>query len=203
MDRKLKIIDQITALEWWQFQGVKNQGGRASCQDDQETFMIMRKSQFMAWDVDVVESYYEDIKNARDVRRNLLTEKYGRMMESTAPAEYVAMKHRFPVIDDATKTLIEEAVAINVKWDEAFAKRYPRLAGSGRSIHTSEDTPWNTSMETYARGELGTYSPETVRKYRDMCVRKLENGENMAEQTMYYMVKFYGYDTIDEAEAYA
>ena len=57
MYEKEEWIDQIVALEWKQFQAVQNEGGRAACQDDWETFQIMRKSQFMAWDMDVLISF--------------------------------------------------------------------------------------------------------------------------------------------------
>ena len=52
-------------MEWQQFTQVKNQGGRASCQEDTYTFDIMRKSQFYTWDLPVLESYQEDLKEAK------------------------------------------------------------------------------------------------------------------------------------------
>lgn len=195
------LIDEIIAMEWWQFQAVENEGGRAGCQDDLETFAIMRKSQFMAWDRDVVESYYRDIKTARETCRNLITEKYGRMMESTSPAQYEEIKKFFPEIPPAQKALIEEAVAINVKWEEDFIRKYPKLGGNGRLIHTSEDSLWETSSETYARGELMTYSMETVEKYLNMCRRMVSEGISLAELTRFHMCRLYGYDSIEQAEA--
>ena len=45
----MSVIEKIIELEWNQFQAVHNEGGRASCQDDRETFDIMRGSQFADW----------------------------------------------------------------------------------------------------------------------------------------------------------
>ena len=49
MTKKERFIEAVVDIEWIQFQQVHNEGGRASCQDDRETFEIMRKSQFLAW----------------------------------------------------------------------------------------------------------------------------------------------------------
>ena len=40
---KTEILEAIIQLEWNMFQKVRNTGGRAGCQDDWETFYIMRK----------------------------------------------------------------------------------------------------------------------------------------------------------------
>ena len=93
---KESLINQIVALEWQQFQNVNNEGGRAECQDNRETFEIMRKSQFLAWDQDVLESYLQDLTEAEKKHWNLLTEKYARMMESTVPEQFAEIKDRLP-----------------------------------------------------------------------------------------------------------
>ncbi|MBQ8904687.1 MAG: DUF4125 family protein, partial [Oscillospiraceae bacterium] len=51
-------------------------------------------------------------------------------------------------------------IIIDYKMEE-FAKEFPKIAGTARSIHTEEDNEYNTSYETYLRGELGTYSEHT------------------------------------------
>ena len=93
---KNKLIDNIVLLEWKQFQATQNEGGRASCQDDFETFNIMRQSQYLAWYDDVTESYYNDLLTAESKPWNLVTEKYARMMESTAPEEYKNLADKLP-----------------------------------------------------------------------------------------------------------
>ena len=64
-------------------QQVQGVNGRAACQDDWTTFLIMRLSQFEGWDTDVLESYFEDIVQAEAQERNLIMEKYAYMMEET------------------------------------------------------------------------------------------------------------------------
>ena len=75
MTKKERFIEAVVDIEWIQFQQVHNEGGRASCQDDRETFEIMRKSQFLAWTEEVLESYLQDLRDAWKEGWNLLTEK--------------------------------------------------------------------------------------------------------------------------------
>ena len=134
------LADEITAMEWQQFTQVKNQGGRASCQEDPYTFDIMRKSQFYTWDLPVLESYQEDLKEAKQSGWNLLTEKYARMMEHTAPEEYDALKDRLPCRDPARKVLEELLVSLMMDWTRETAEKIPpQLCLWGRSLSASED----------------------------------------------------------------
>ena len=64
MEEREALIDEVIEREWEQFQYVQNEGGRASCQDDHETFVIMRKSQFMNWTQELLESYRQDLIEA-------------------------------------------------------------------------------------------------------------------------------------------
>ena len=56
MEEKEMEIEAIIRLEWKQFQGVHNEGGRASCQEDPKTRESMRKSQVRTWEVEALES---------------------------------------------------------------------------------------------------------------------------------------------------
>ncbi|MBQ8166292.1 MAG: DUF4125 family protein, partial [Lachnospiraceae bacterium] len=56
-DENSDSVSKIVKLEWEMFDKVKNEGGRADCQDDWNTFSIMRKSQYMAWSDALCESY--------------------------------------------------------------------------------------------------------------------------------------------------
>ena len=54
---KAERISDILSREWNMFQKVQNTGGRASCQDDQRGFCVMRGAQFAAWDDAMPVSY--------------------------------------------------------------------------------------------------------------------------------------------------
>ena len=56
--------EALIETEWEDFQKVHNEGGRASCQDDRETFFIQRKCRLITWPEALVESWHEDLKEA-------------------------------------------------------------------------------------------------------------------------------------------
>ena len=198
---KENLIDKIVSLEWNAFDKVENQGGRASCQDDWQTFSIMRKSQYMLWDDEMLASFIADFEDANGRGWNLITEKYGRMEETTAPEEYEKIAASLPEISDEKKQIIEAIVGIQVSMMEEFAAEYPKAAGEARSIHTSEDTPHNTSYETYLRGEISTYSDLTLSLYGRFVARMAREGRNIARETITNSAIMYGYASLDDMES--
>ncbi|MCR4990675.1 MAG: DUF4125 family protein [Lachnospiraceae bacterium] len=195
-----ELADEIVSLEWESFDKVKNEGGRASCQDDWATFSIMRKSQYLTWSDEMLLSFLNDINAANKRGWNLITEKYGRMEESTAPSEWEKIKQSFPPIDDERKAIIESIVGIQVKMMEEFAAGYPMSASNARLIHTSEDTPYETSYETYLRGEISTYSPETLVLYGRFVAGLSQSGLNLARMIIENTALMYGYKSLDHME---
>lgn len=194
------LVDKIVRLEWEAFDKVQNEGGRADCQDDWETFSIMRRSQYMTWSAEMLAEIIRHFEESARCGRNLITEKYGRMMETTVPWEYERIKDAFPVLTDEQKSIIEGIVAIQVKWMEEFAAEYPKMAGNARSIHTSEDRVFNTSYETYLRGELSTYSEHLLIMYGRFVAGIAKSGGNLAQMTMENTAHLYGYADLDAAE---
>ncbi len=199
MTREEKI-EALIQTEWELFQQVHNEGGRASCQDDPETFHIMRKSQFSPWPEELIDSYRADLARAEEAGRNLLTEKYAWMMASTAPEEFQAIRRFLQPPSFLGGQQIEEITTIQVEWMREYRSRYPQLASGNRVLETSQDTPFETSFETYLRGELHTYSGQTLSLYRDFVKRLEQEGKNLTLLIMEETVRAYGYRDLEDAE---
>lgn len=198
------IVAQIVSLEWELFQSVHNAGGRASCQDNYQAFAVNRKSQFLSWSEEAAQSYLADCLAARECGRNLLTEKYARMMRWTAPDEYARIEPLLPPVSEEAAALVEMIVAVQLPWQQAFVETYPNLGGRGRPILADEETPGSmASFETYLRGELLTYSEDTLRLYAAHLAKLKEHGKNISIVSMEHMVALSGFASLDEAEAKA
>lgn len=198
----MDLVEEVIRREWDQFQRTENEGGRASCQGNWPMFHQMRASQFMTWPEDLLRSYLDDLDEANRVGRNLMTEKYARMMASTAPDEYRERIEPFiPRLSDERVARQERVIAVQVAWARDFRGRYPKLGAAMRVLTTAEDTPEDTSFETYLRGELGTYSDRTMALYEAMVENLQAAGRNLTEQTVANTVRLGGFADLTEAEA--
>jgi hypothetical protein len=195
---KDQLIEIIVKKEWSQFQAIHNQGGRAACQDDWKQFEIMRKSQFMTWPQEILASYCEDLSEAETEGRNLLSEKYAWMMESTSPMEFKEICDQLPKISEDRRNRVDRISNIQARWGDDFAREYPLISGKGRAIYTEEDSPWSTSIETYARGELLSYSEKTEKLYSEYVLRMEAEKVNLTKMARENMIRLYGYPSLEE-----
>lgn len=174
--KKEDLISDILELEWEMFSNVRNRGGRAVCQENPQTFRIIRSGGFMVWSEETLESYRADLEEARDAGRNLMTEKYARMEELIDPLNPDALP------------LITQIVGKECDWAEEFRKRYPQ-ARMARPIRDSEAPPSVVSAETYSRAELETYSMRTLELYQRDNQEIEARGQNRIEMAALNMSK--------------
>jgi hypothetical protein len=198
-NKKEELITKIIDAEWEMFQNVPNIGGTALCQEDRRTFEINRFAQAMSWSEALLESYLNDLSEAKNINRNLMTEKYGRMMESTSPEEYAQLEHLLLPLDLEVPPLIEKIVRIVLKWEEELAGKYPDIVRRSRPIYSSEDTLYTTSIETYLRGELATYSIRTLKLYYENILNQKSEAINGSEVILRHVMESYGFKSLQIA----
>lgn len=195
------LEQEVLKLEWEMFTTVPNEGGRASCQDDYPTFVIMRGSQMKVWSQTALESYLEDLTAAKMKGHNLLTEKYGYMMKDTAPDAYEKIRELLPALSEEKQELVESLTEMQTSWMEAFHKKYPNFGNQGRPVRQRDAVwPGETSIEAYARGELSTYSVKTLRCLKEQFEMLNREMENPAERIMDATARAYGYRDAAHAE---
>lgn len=195
-EKKKELIE----LEWDFFQNVQNEGGRADCQNNPETFYVMRKSQFDSWNEPLIDSYLTDLRNKKAAGDNPIAEKYARMMEDTAPEQFQLLQFSLPPLSPDTQHIIAEIVQIQLNWMDEYVRLYPRLASGNRIVRKDQTTYGATSFETYLRCELSTYSQRTLKLYWSYIKKLISENTNLVLTTMTHTVQYYGYKSLKEAE---
>jgi hypothetical protein len=187
-EEKKSRIEDILNIELRMFLSVSSHE-KASCQDHPEEFKRNRRAQFSTWSTATLSSYFNDLLLAEKDGKNLMTFKYGRMGDL------------IPCINE--DPLIDMIVGVQLVWQKEMFEKYPNVMGGARTLESSGDTPVHTSFATYLRGELETYSHETLRLlYEDVKGYRKNNG-NMNHALYAHLVKSYGYRSLEEAETAA
>ena len=183
------------------FTNVLNINGRASCQDDKKTFLIMRRAQADVWSTDTLAGYLEDLESANKEDINLMSIKYARMMKVTFPDEYEHIKNRLPPISENVHNLVNNIVKYHLEWSIASSKKYPKLFSLGRPVTTAGTQVQHTiSIENYLRSELLTYSENTLNLCLKDTIEAFDNKRNLSMEILSNTAKSYGYDSLDKIE---
>lgn len=195
------IIDKVLELEWQMFTNVTGISGRASCQDDKKTFLIMRKAQADIWSTDTLTSYLNDLESAGSDGINLMTIKYARMMEVTFPDEYENIRDRLPAVSQSACNLADEIVKYHLAWSIESSKKYPKLFSLGRPVAAAGSNNRHTiSIENYLRSELLTYSGKTLKLCLKDTIEAFNNNVNLSVEILRNTANSYGYDSLDAIE---
>ena len=195
---KEKIIEKILEKEWKYFSNLNNIGGRADCQDNREDFIIMRKSQWETFNEETLLSYLEDLNS----KNNPLFQKYAQMMKYNSPEEYEKIKDILEKASDEKTDLVNKIMFIYMEWEKEFFERYPIFSSMGRPLYSSEDDNIETSIETYLRGELLSYSGKTLKLYLNYVIDNKEKNINLAIKNMDNLARMQGFNDSDEVEEY-
>ena len=195
------IIDEIIDLEWNMFAAVQSIDGQTKCQRQPETFNLQRRSQYLTWPDVLLCCYRDDLRVARDEGRNLMTEKYARMMERTDPENFATLAGLLPPVDEEAFALAGEAADLLTRWEAETRKRFPFIVSYGRDLSQDAISQQGTSFETYLQAELLTYSPRTLRLYVRHLQRLADEQKNASELVYTELVKLYGYGSLAQANA--
>ena len=190
---------EIVDREWEMFSGVKNVGGPAPCQSQKDMFYIMRESHLWPWPAELLESWRQDLEEARRQGRNLMTEKYARMMETTYPEEYESLAESLPSLSERSEALLDEIVPIVFQWEKEVRKLFPFINARGRALEQQTEGH-GTAFDTYLRGELSVYSEKTLALYLREINELLSENKNENLIVYEHMMKLSGYESMEQAQ---
>ncbi len=175
MNKEILITD-VVSNEWEMFTNTNNIGRRSSCQDQKGNFIASRAAYWNMFDEQVLSSYLKDLSNAKSNKINLAAQKYGYMMESTDPDYFKSIKHLLVPVSDKKLKLVDSIMLIYMKWEEYLISS--SLDNKNRVLYKQYDSKYNTSVETYMRGELTSYSEETLYLILAQFLKNVSDGEN-------------------------
>ena len=168
----------ILDIEWEMFSSVNEGRPKASCQQDEVFYKLMRKSQLLVWEPEVRASYLADLNKALEEGRNIMIEKYAYMMAFTDPEYFAAIEHLLPEVSNEKRALADRITAIQTAEAAAISEGQDGPISQARPVSSSQDAAGSVSSETYSRCELWTYSAETLKLLLDQIERMELEGRN-------------------------
>ncbi|MDX9924835.1 MAG: DUF4125 family protein [Ignavibacteriaceae bacterium] len=176
---KETLIKDIIQIEWEMFSSV-NASEPNSCQEDRKTFQLMRWMSYSAFDEKLLKSFLENLKQAKEDERNLMTEKYGKM-EGIIP--HIEESHDINQIADAEQ-----------KWMKEVSQKYPLTFPANPNNSESNFT-------NYLKCELETYSEDTLSQYAALVKNSLDAGKNLVEERYNNLFVKMGYNSLADKES--
>ncbi len=170
-------IQDVIERELEMFLNTPNEGGPASCQQNPDMFRHWRWMIFSVLSDAYVESYLQDLKDAKQEGRNLLLEKYARM-DNLIPCVSPNMD-KVREITEAERVWIIE---LGQEFPLQFAAQIQRF-------------------DFYFSPEIETLSERTLDCYLDCIATAQEQGRNLAKERYENMYARMNLPTLAEKEA--
>lgn len=175
-DAREGLLAEIIERELVMFLATPNEGGTASCQQQPDSFRIMRRMAHEPLSQASLVSYLEDLRRAESEGRNFMIEKYARMDDRLPP---LGDSPLLDVIADAETAFMREASA-----------RFPHVIVSDGS----------GAFKNYLRCELETLSPATLELYAQDLDRARREGRNPAMERYACLARLLGKGSLENFE---
>lgn len=187
--KREETLKKIVIDEWNFFTNVNNIGKRAYCQDNSFTFIYSRLCYWNIYNDIILTSYLNDLVNAKNENRNLVTEKYAYIMQYTDPEYFNKIKKYLPPISDYKKNTVNSIMLIYMNWEEEIKKNNPELLDNNRDLYNPSQSTARTTIEYYFKGELSSYSESTLNLILKYYLSAFQKGINLVEKNLKYLKK--------------
>lgn len=156
-------IKNILNYEWDFFDKVKGMEGRAQCQDNVLSFIIMRLAQHLLFSAETRESILYDYKKYSKNGINPIAGKYARMMAYTDREEYDNFLKSLPPVSPIKRQIILDIIEIFQNEIPKIEEYLPMTLKYSRPL---ENKGVKISSLSYFYAELTYYSYGTLRRMK-------------------------------------
>lgn len=165
----LEELERVVALEWGQFDAVLGMNGRAGCQDDLRRFSAYRCAQYLAFPHGLIPRVLAELEQAELGGRNLVEEKYARMMAATDPTEFNrTWANALPLTSPVKRGALAQLRELLAP---ALAQAARDLPQAHRHARPDVSSAGMVSALDYFLAELEGYSLSTIFYLRDALAR--------------------------------
>ena len=166
----LEGLERVVALEWEQFDAVLGMNGRAGCQDDLRRFSAYRCAQYLAFPHGLIPRVLAELEQAELSGRNLVEEKYARMMAATDPAEFNrTWANALPLTSAVKRGTLGQ---LRELLEPALAQAARDLPQTHRHARPDVSSAGAVSALDYFLAELEGFSLSTIFYLRDTLARR-------------------------------
>lgn len=174
IDERNELVEPIIDLEQDMFVAVRALDESSVCQENLKTFRLMRWMTHSAHGEEFLESYLQDLVEATQAGRNLMTEKYA-IMEGYFPST-ITETMKFIVFSEK-------------RWMEDLKKRYPNIFRD------------QGNFQRYIEADLQILSQRSLQFYYKEVMDGLNTECNLVEERYENLYRRLGYCSLEEVNA--
>lgn len=173
---EISALRELVQLEWVHFDTVQGVSGRAACQDDAVGFFVHRVAQYLSFPRESIVAVHDDVVAADAAGRNVIREKYARMMEATDPVAFARdWSGRLEAPSPVKRCVLDEIEDTLRRMLDIAEGELPATA---QHVRGSITQPKLISSIGYYVCEIQSYSLSTLRCLRDGLLRQLGDHVN-------------------------